>query len=585
MRRRYFLYAMLLASVVLVLFGIIGAIGAELWYERTMVGDLRKDAGLILSQSAGHSSDYPAYAQEMADILTQDKDAVRVTILAADGTVLGDSDADSATMPNHSDRPEVQQALAGGWGAAQRYSTTLKVKMLYVAAADDARTLLVRVSVPLYEIRTVHWMMVLFFVVTLIAMLALAAVLARRASRRLAQPIEELTGLTSRIAAGDYTLTTPPTDDPEFQELSEGLVKLSQDLNAQMTELERANTQLRTVLSSISEGFLAVDGQGRLLFINGLACDLLGLRNPEELPGQRVGSVVAVRAIAELIEDCLALHAPATAEVALPTEPQTLVTATVSPLQAPAAGCILLMVNITQLRKLETMRHDFVANVTHELRTPLTSIRGYVETLQAGALQNPELSAKFLQIIEIESERLSNLISDLLYLSEIESGNQDTGIRPFRLAEVAGSVAEMLAMTAAARSVTIDCRVPETVTLEANPDRIKQLLLNLVDNAVKYNREGGSVTIDAEKSSTLVRIRVQDTGIGIPEEHASRIFERFYRIDKGRSRSIGGTGLGLSIVKHLVDLYRGNIRLISKPGQGSEFIIELPARYEAKKRG
>ena len=585
MRRRYFLYAMLLSGVVLVLFGIIGAFGAEWWYERTMIGDLRKDATLILSQSAGLAADYTAYARETATILTQDNDEARVTILAGDGTVLGDSNANSATMANHSDRPEVQQALRTGWGAAQRYSSTLHVSMLYVAVADDARALLVRVSVPLYEIRTVHQMMVLFIAVTLFAMLALAALLARRASRRLAQPIEEMTRLTSRIAAGDYTLTTPPTNDPEFQELSDGLIKLAQDLDAQMTKLERANTQLRTVLSSISEGFLAVDGQGRLLFINDLACDLLGLRNPDDLPGQRVGSVVMVHAIAELIEDCLSLHTSASAEVTLPTEPPTLVTATVSPLQAPAAGCILLMVNITQLRKLETIRHDFVANVTHELRTPLTSIRGYVETLQAGALQNPELSAKFLQIIEIESERLSSLISDLLYLSEIESGNQDTGIRSFRLADVAESVAEMLEMAASARSVTIESRVPTTVMLEANPDRIKQLLLNLVDNAVKYNRKGGSVTMDAEKSSTLVRICVRDTGIGIPEEHASRIFERFYRIDKGRSRSIGGTGLGLSIVKHIVDLYRGNIRLISKPGKGSEFIIELPARYEAKKRG
>ena len=575
---------MLLTGVVLILFVAIGAVAAELWYGRVMVGELRSDADLIMSQASTHTGDYQEYAGQMSKVLAHNGNEVRVTIIDISGRVLGDSDADSTTMENHSNRPEIQQALRGGWGTAQRYSATLRVRMLYVATHPGNSQVLVRTSIPMYELQAVHRMLALFFAASLLLMLGLAGLVARGVSRRLARPIEELTGITSRIAAGDYHLPTPPTDDPEFRELSDGLVKLAKDLNEHLTALEQTNTQLRTVLTSINEGFLAIDGEGRLLFINGLACELLGLRNPDELTGQRAGSLITVKAINELVAECLANRAPATVEVSLPTEPQTLITASAAPMHEPAAGCILLMVNVTQLRKLENMRHDFVANVTHELRTPLTSIRGYVETLQAGALQDPELSARFLQIIEIESERLSNLISDLLYLSEIESGNQDTGIRPFRLAEVANGVVDMLSMVATARHVTIACQVPGNIMLEANPDRIKQLLLNLADNAVKYNREDGTVTIGAERSSSLVRFWVKDTGIGIPEEHASRIFERFYRIDKGRSRAIGGTGLGLSIVKHIVDLYHGNIRLISSAGQGSEFIIELPARYEAKKK-
>jgi two-component system phosphate regulon sensor histidine kinase PhoR len=581
LRKRLFWNTLVISAVVLTVFGLIGAVAADMWYSRLMVNELKRDAAIIAG-GLPEESQMAAYAAQESRELSAGGNDVRVTLIAPDGTVLGDSSADWRTMENHKGRPELAAALADGWGSSQRYSATLRVRMLYVAVFDAGTRMVVRAAMPLIEIQNIYWVLAVFVLSGLLVSLGVAALLASRAARLLSQPVVSLARMTQEIASGNYSAEAPASHEPEFMELSEGLTKLSRDLREHMSALEKSNTQLTTVLASISEGLVAMDGAGRLLFVNQTACEMLAL-DQDAVIGQRAASALPLKPLSDISEECLAERKPASTEVTLP-ESGLLVRAAASPMREPASGCILLLVDITQLRKLENMRRDFVSNVTHELRTPLTSIRGYVEALQGGALSDPELSAKFLQIIEIESERLTNLISDLLTLSEIESTAQDTGIRRFRLADTAADVAEMLEMAASARNVKVECGIAPDILLEANPDRVKQLLLNLVDNAVKYNREGGSVVISAEKTHGLARISVKDTGIGISEEHASRIFERFYRVDKGRSRSMGGTGLGLSIVKHIVDLYHGNIRLISEEGKGCEFVIELPLRYEAKKR-
>lgn len=583
MRKRLFWNTLIIAAVVLSVFGLIGVVAADLWYTRLMVEELKKDTILISSQTV-NTKDLPGLAVKASQDLSTGGNDIRVTVVGRDGTVLGDSSTDWRTMESHRDRPEIIDALNSGWGWSERYSSTLKVKMLYVAVYNKDTQTFLRTAMPLYELQNIYWIFAAFILASILVSLALAALLAKRTSRLLSQPIVSLAEMTNEIAAGNYSITALKSGDPEFVELSNGLMRLAHDLGTHVSALENSNTQLTTVLASISEGLVALDGECRLLFTNNAACIILALDKPGESIGRKASEVIHSKAVVDLLEDCLKERRRISTEINLPAG-SLLLQASASPMLPPAEGCILLLVDITQLRKLENMRRDFVANVTHELRTPLTSIRGYVETLQAGALSNEELSKKFLQIIEIESERLSNLINDLLYLSEIESSNQDTGIRRFRLADIAVSVVEMLEFTASSRGVTLECSIGDDIYLEANPDRIKQLLLNLADNAVKYNQEGGDVLLSAGRTHGLVRISVKDTGIGISEEHVSRIFERFYRVDRGRSRSMGGTGLGLSIVKHIVDLYRGNIRLISETGKGSEFIIELPIKYEAKKKG
>ena len=240
-------------------------------------------------------------------------------------------------------------------------------------------------------------------------------------------------------------------------------------------------------------------------------------------------------------------------------------------------GALAIVEDITELRRLEQVRTDFAANVSHELKTPLTSIRGFVETLQAGAIDHPEMAHKFLNIIQMETERLTRLINDILSISKLESGNDEVATERIRLDKKAYDVCEMLSIHAQEKEVTLNYRLnSEPVFIIGNPDRVEQLLINLTENAIKYNKPGGSVTVQVFKSAQEANITISDTGIGIAEENLPRLFERFYRVDKGRSRQMGGTGLGLAIVKHIVRSMNGEIEVHSKLGEGTEFLITLP---------
>ncbi|MEG0146554.1 MAG: ATP-binding protein, partial [Clostridia bacterium] len=248
-----------------------------------------------------------------------------------------------------------------------------------------------------------------------------------------------------------------------------------------------------------------------------------------------------------------------------------------------AVGAVALIEDISELRRLEQVRTDFAANVSHELKTPLTSIKGFVETLQNGALENPAMAQKFLRIIMIEADRLTRLINDILTVSKLESGEQELPTERIRLDEMTDDVADMLRILAGEKQVTIYTNhEPEPSFIIGNPDRVEQMLINLIENAIKYNKNGGSVTVSIFNSEDTINMSISDTGIGIPEENVSRLFERFYRVDKGRSRSMGGTGLGLSIVKHIVKSMGGMIEVHSKVNEGTEFLITLPRANAAE---
>ena len=251
----------------------------------------------------------------------------------------------------------------------------------------------------------------------------------------------------------------------------------------------------------------------------------------------------------------------------------------VSPMRndGKVVGALAMVEDITELRRLEQVRTDFAANVSHELKTPLTSIRGFVETLEAGAIDNPPMAHKFLRIIMLETERLTRLINDILSISKLESGNDEVAIERIRLDKVAYDVCDMLTIHAGEKEVSIHVHMNEKpVYIMGNPDRVEQMLINLVENAIKYNKPGGSVTVQVFSDAKEANVTISDTGIGIAEEHLPRMFERFYRVDKGRSRQMGGTGLGLAIVKHIVRSMNGEIEVHSKLGEGTEFLISLP---------
>ena len=340
------------------------------------------------------------------------------------------------------------------------------------------------------------------------------------------------------------------------------------------------NHVLSQVMSQMQNGIIAVDQRMNVIFITSVAKKLLGIvGNPQF---KNVNEVSKDVKLDEVFTEAMRQGGVYTNEVAARTavgrghRPLRLY---VSPMRQDdkVVGALAIVEDITELRRLEQVRTDFAANVSHELKTPLTSIRGFVETLQAGAIENPEMARKFLNIIMMETERLTRLINDILSISKLESGNDEVATERIRLDKKAYDVCEMLSIHAQEKQVTLNYRLnSEPVFIIGNPDRVEQLLINLTENAIKYNKPGGSVTVQVFKSDSEANITISDTGIGIAEENLPRLFERFYRVDKGRSRQMGGTGLGLAIVKHIVRSMNGEIEVHSKLGEGTEFLITLP---------
>ena len=340
------------------------------------------------------------------------------------------------------------------------------------------------------------------------------------------------------------------------------------------------NHVLSTVMSQMQNGIIAVDQDLNVIFITSVAKKLLGIvGNPEF---KNVNEVSKDVKLDDVFTEAMRQEGVYTNEVAARTavgrghRPLRLY---VSPMRREdsVVGALAIVEDITELRRLERVRTDFAANVSHELKTPLTSIRGFVETLQAGAIDNPEMAHKFLNIIMMETERLTRLINDILSISKLESGDDEVATERIRLDKKARDVCEMLSIHAQEKQVTINCSTGSNpVYIIGNPDRVEQMLINLTENAIKYNEPGGSVTVQVFANNQEANVTISDTGIGIAEENLPRLFERFYRVDKGRSRQMGGTGLGLAIVKHIVRSMDGEIEVHSKLGEGTEFLVTLP---------
>ncbi len=340
------------------------------------------------------------------------------------------------------------------------------------------------------------------------------------------------------------------------------------------------NNALSVVMNQMQNGIIAVDENLKVILVTPVAKKLLGIiGNPE---GKNVTDASKDVKIDDVFLEAMRQGGVYTNEVAARTadrrghRPLRLY---VSPMRndGKVVGALAMVEDITEIRRLEQVRTDFAANVSHELKTPLTSIRGFVETLENGAIDNPEMAHKFLKIIMLETERLTRLINDILSISKLESGTDEVTVERIRLDKMAFDIADMLSIHAGEKQVTIDCHLnSEPVNIMGNSDRVEQMLINLIENAIKYNKPGGSVTVQVFSNGEEANVAISDTGIGIAEENLPRLFERFYRVDKGRSRQMGGTGLGLAIVKHIVRSMNGEIEVHSKFGEGTEFLITLP---------
>lgn len=534
--------------------------------QAKLVGDIFNDEEFENPQA------YEAFVQKYA--LKYD---FRITIIDHNGEVYADSNTDEH-LENHKDREEVLRALNGESVTVNRYSKTMGQQYAYsaVPVSNDSFSGVLRISLPLAELRDLNSHMFYAILYAILICFIIALLAAVIFTEILAKPIHEVSEAAQRITDGDYNIKIYTRDRSVVGKLAESFNAMSKKLKENIESLTQRNAELEAMLSSMTAGVVAIDDSNEILFYNKAFTEIVKPAG-KELLGQSLYNVLRNAAVFDAIDQVRVNNISMEQEGTLTRDGLRYIRVTATPLGMEDRnyfGVLLIIDDVTKIKKLESIRSDFVSNVTHELKTPLTSIRGFIDTLKGGAIKEEAVANRFLDIIDIEAERLYSLIQDILLLSEIESKREYESI-PFDMNQCVNSVIELLCSKLTDKVKIIFEPQPYLKPFVCNPDRMKQLLINLLDNAIKYTEEG-SITISCTEENNKLILRVKDTGIGIGKDHLSRIFERFYRVDKGRSRKKGGTGLGLAIVKHIVELYNGNIQLESQPGVGTEFKISLP---------
>ena len=491
----------------------------------------------------------------------------RITIIAPSGKVLADSEKDPRFMENHNNRPEVKQAKKEGFGKSLRFSTTVKEEMLYVAIPIKSKGKflgILRVSLFLKDINKLlnSLKLKIFGVVIFITFLSLLG--ATFFSKNLSRPLKELVLASKRLANGDFSAKVSFKRNDEIGILADSFNEMSKELKRLFVDLTLKQEELNSIVSSLEEGLLVLDKNGRIILYNE-SFKRIVKTNPE---GKFWWEVMRNPEIAQLIEKAKRGKRISSEEIEL-NEKVFLTSFVFIPSKEEL---IVVLHDITEFKKLEKIKKDFVVNVSHELRTPLTAIKGYVETLE----EEVEGDAKhYLEIIKKHTERLINIVGDLLLLSELEEKGLTQIKKEVNLEEIAKDVFKIFEQKAKEKGLELNLICEGTPVIKGDPFKLEQMFINLIDNAIKYT-EKGNVTVSLKQSYKKVVVKIKDTGIGIPREHLDRIFERFYVVDKSRSKKLGGTGLGLSIVKHIVLLHNGKIDVKSSPGKGTEFIITFP---------
>lgn len=544
--------------------------------------DVAKERLTVAAQIlSGDLAAVPAAQLEAWSLEAGSRAEARVTLIDPGGVVLADSQHDPASMESHAGRPEIRQAYAGQVGSSIRHSATLDRDLCYLALPatyGGKPGYVLRLAVPLEDLNAAAWAVrsriLEASVVAALAALAIAYFLSRSFTGR----IDRLRQYAETLGDARLPAGAPPAGDDELGSLSRALERTGTALRGLVERLSLESARREAILSSMVEGVLAVDGDLRVTFCNASFARLIGA--PAPVP-ERIPLVELVRDpdLLAMVSSGLKTGHSLKRRLQLPAAGDRAFEVEVSPLGAPAGrGAIAILYDVTDLERLERVRKDFVANVSHELRTPLTAIRGYAETLLEGALEDRENNRRFVEIIQTHAVRLENIARDLLALSELESGKTPGGLERVSLRAAVHAALRTVEGEARLRGVSLISSQLEDLEVTANRMRLEQALVNLLDNSVKFNRPGGEVRIEARRAGDgHAALSITDTGIGIPSEDLSRIFERFYRVDKARSREVGGTGLGLSIVKHIVERLNGTIEVESALGRGSTFTLRLPA--------
>jgi two-component system phosphate regulon sensor histidine kinase PhoR len=507
----------------------------------------------------------------------------RVTLIDSNGRVMADSDEEASRMDDHANRPEIQEAKVRGNGRSSRYSDTLGEDMMYVALAvreHGGISGYIRLARPLVEVRkiTEAFNRVLFNSFLLITILSLF--ISFLFSYKLSSPIREMEQFTDRLRRGEGPGTLIIESSDEMGQLAKNINYLVEELRGQIKRLNEEKGKVEAAFASAIEGVIILNSQDRVESMNRSMKGMIGGQYGDILnktPIEAFRNIELQKALDRFKET----GKPVSEEIILGAETPVILGVNITSIPGVTAGdekTMLVFHDVTRLKKLEQVRVDFVANVTHEIKTPLTAILGYIETLEAGAIEDKETARKFLQTISRHAQRLNRLLEDLLTLSSIELGEMKFQFEGVALGGVMEGVFNIMELKAREKKLSVEKNIPESLPLlRADRDRMTQIFLNVLDNAVKFTPEGGTVRIEAaETGRDDVVVKIADTGIGIPRDEVVRLGERFYRVDKTRSRELGGTGLGLSIVKHLMMVHRGRMEIESQLGRGTVVSLYFP---------
>ncbi|MCK6460388.1 MAG: ATP-binding protein [Planctomycetes bacterium] len=507
----------------------------------------------------------------------------RVTVIGEDGTVLADSDVEDVSgLENHGQRPEVVEARSKGSAIVPRHSKTVGRDLLYAGVRVPDSTSVVRMARDLDEAQQALRTASRTFWFVAVGVAGAGVLIAALLARGLARPLGELTAAAQRVEAGDFSARVYPRGRDEAARLGHAFNRMAGQLRETLARAEAEAARLAAVLEGMNEGVVAVDAQERISFVNGAARGILVLPPDAEIAGKRIYELVREPRILGLVQAAASGRGPVEAEISHDGPPRRLVQVRAAPV---GTGVILVLRDMSRLRRLEQMRTDFVSNVSHELRTPLASIAAAVETLQDDAARaDPVEGPRFVQMIQRNLRRLEALLDDILALSRLESRPETLPREPLDLAGVVRAACEELMERARQAGVALAVRA-ERSRVVGDAATLRRVVDNLVVNAITYTPRGGKVDVTLEPRDGSATLEVRDTGIGIPEEDRDRIFERFYRVDKARSRSAGGTGLGLAIVKHAVGLHGGVVEVRSKLARGSTFTVRIPLAAEPAPTG
>ncbi|CAM5795470.1 MULTISPECIES: two-component system histidine kinase PnpS [Brevibacillus] len=573
-----------LISLVLLLMGMYFAKVLERSYLETLSELLTRESKLVAQAVRPEVlSDEITLAKRVEQVAPGEE--VRLTLIDRTGRVLFDNTYEQERMENHADRPEFSAALRGETGIDRHYSETLGYEMMYVAVpivVEDQIIGAVRSAMSMQDITdTVHnlW----YSLVTgLLVTLVLGSIVVSRISYNITRPIEEITRVARNITQREYESRVRIKAKDEIGQLATAINFMASSLEQQMYEISENQQRLSGVLTNMTSGVIFISEQRRIMLVNPAVERLLGT-SANDLIGKLHIEAGKSFGLSQYIDRCLDRGEKFRQEVHIYYPQERILEVNFAPyinFKGEAKGVVVVLHDFTEVRRLEKMRSDFVANVSHELRTPITSIKGFTETLLDGAMQDEETCRNFLQIISDESERLYRMIRDILDLSKIEQKRISLNLVQVNVQDLISSTVALLQDQAQRKQISITLPKAEPrITLTTDKDCLQQIILNLVTNAVVYTPEGGAITLELRQDSRHVQIQVTDTGIGIPEQDLPRIFERFYRVDKARSRDSGGTGLGLAIVKHLVESLHGQITVKSVEGKGSTFTVTLPIEW------